>query len=340
MLESPSFNMAKPRCVVLDGWTLTERVPGAAGPPEEPAWDALEQLVQLTVFPRTDPATVLERAKNAELLLTNKVVLDETTLAELSELHYVGVLATGTNVLDLQAAKRRNVIVTNVPGYATESVVAHVFALILELEMRVSEHARFVRDGAWCRATDFTFRLGATQELAELTLGIVGFGNIGQRVAAVAQAFGMRTLAATRPGGARTVPPLGQVELRSIDALFAEADVISLHCPLTPDTEKLVNARTLGLMKPNAILINTGRGSLIDEPALAEALARGRLRGAGLDVLSQEPPASDHPLLQAPNCLITPHLAWATTGARCRLMRSVTNNVAAYLAGNPTNRVA
>lgn len=330
--------MTKPRCVVLDGWTLTQHLPGMTASSGEPSWDPLGSLVELVVYPRSAPGERLERARGAELLLTNKVVIDQPLLDGLPGLAYVGVLATGTNVVDLAACKARNVVVTNVPGYASESVVAHVFGLILELEMRAVEHARAVAQGSWCLSPDFSFRLGSTLELAGRTLGIVGFGNIGRRVAEIGLAFGMRVVVATRPG--KPLPAKAAVEFADIDRLFSESDVISLHCPLTPETDKLVDARRLALMKPEAILINTGRGPLIDEPALLEALIAGRIRGAGLDVLSTEPPPPDHPLLNAPRCLVTPHLAWATTAARQRLMQVVTNNVAAFLAATPINRVA
>lgn len=329
--------MKKARCIVLDGWTLTEHSPGKPLHAGEPSWDALGALVDLTVFARTPAEQILERSRGAELLLTNKVVLDRAALEQLPELRYIGVLATGTNVVDLDAVKQRGVVVTNVPGYATESVVAHVFAMILELAMRVSELSQAVHAGDWSRAPDFTFRRGSTLELAGLTLGVIGLGNIGQRVAQVGQCFGMRVLGTTRVRSAR-LPPAG-VELTSLDELFMAADVITLHCPLLPETKHLVNARRLATMKPNAILINTGRGDLVDEPALAAALAEERIRGAGLDVLSVEPPPAKHPLLSAPRCLVTPHSAWSTSAARTRLMEVVTTNVDAFLTGSPVNTV-
>lgn len=329
--------MDKPRCVVLDGWTLTEHTPSTPVAAGEPSWDALSRLVDLEVFARTGYAEVGTRATEAELVLTNKVVLDRAQLERLPRLRYIGVLATGTNVVDLPAAKERGIVVTNVPGYATESVVAHVFASILELEMRVCEYARAVRNGDWCRSSDFTFRLGPSLELAGRTLGVVGLGNIGRRVAQVGLAFGMRVLGTTRPNSPSPAPP--GVELVSVESVFVNADVVTLHCPLVPETTQLVNSRRLDSMKADAILVNTGRGPLIDEQALAEVLTRGGIRGAALDVLSTEPPPQDHPLLHAPRCLITPHTAWATTAARLRLMRSVTSNVAAYLGGNVANRV-
>lgn len=296
-------------------------------------------LVRLSVFPRTDYRDVTDRARDAELVLTNKVVLDQAQLERLPRLRYIGVLATGTNVIDLEAARARNIVVTNVPGYATESVVAHVFASILALESRLCELGRAVKEGAWCRSPDFTFRLGSTLELAGSTLGIIGLGNIGRRVAEVGLAFGMRVLAATRTNSAPPHTPRG-VELAPVDHIFANADVITLHCPLVPETKHLVDARRIASMKPEAILINTGRGPLVDEFALAAALEQGTLRGVALDVLSTEPPPPDHPLLRAPRCLITPHTAWSTTAARLRLMQIVSSNVAGFLNGNAVHRVA
>jgi glycerate dehydrogenase len=330
-----------PRCTVLDGSTLTEHMLGTKVVAGEPTWDALSSMVELSVYPRTDAQTLLDRACGQELLLTNKVLLDGQAIGALPSLRYVGILATGTNVVDLEAAKQRGIVVTNVPGYATESVVAHVFGLILELEMRMAEHALAVREGRWCQSADFSFRLGSTLELANRTLGIIGFGSIGRRVAAVGQAFGMRVIVALRPGSrANLTGATAHMHFLPLDKVFAEADVVTLHCPLVPETRELVDARRLSLMKPNAILINTGRGPLVDELALADCLAQGRIRGAGLDVLCVEPPPLNHPLLHAPRCLITPHLAWATTAARERLMQVVTANVKAYLDGQPTNRVA
>jgi glycerate dehydrogenase len=330
--------MDKPRCVVLDGWTLTEHTAAALPIAGEPSWQALAELVDLTVFARTAYVDVPVRAEGAELILTNKVILDRAQLEQLPQLRYIGVLATGTNVVDLQHARTRKIMVTNAPGYATESVVAHVFASMLALELRLCEYARAVKDGSWSRSPDFTFRLGSTLELAGRTLGVVGFGNIGKRVAEVGMAFGMRVLAATRADSERPLP--AWVERAPVDRIFAEADVVTLHCPLVPETTHLVNARRLASMKSDAILINTGRGPLVDELALADALERGTIRGAALDVLSIEPPAPEHPLLSVPRCLITPHTAWATRAARLRLMDIVTSNVAGFLSGNVMNQIA
>jgi glycerate dehydrogenase len=275
----------------------------------------------------------------AELVLTNKVVLAKPEIAALPRLRYIGVLATGTNVVDLAYAHERGITVTNVPGYATESVVAHVFALLLELSMAPAEHGRAVAAGDWQRSPDFTFRLRETEQLAGRTLGIVGFGSIGRGVARVANAFGMNLLVAHSHRGQDRPLPGVDVKFVALDELFACADVVSLHCPLTDETRCLVNAARLSQMKKGALLINTGRGPLVDETALADALRRGHIGGAGLDVLTVEPPPPDHPLVGAPRCLITPHLAWATQSARRRLMAIATENVAAFLAGSPVHTV-
>jgi glycerate dehydrogenase len=327
------------RCVVLDGFTLTPHAVGTQAPPDEPTWNQLAALVELVVHERTPPELVLARAGEAELVLTNKVVLDRATLGALGRLRYVGVLATGTNVVDLVAARSAGVVVTNVPGYASESVVEHVFGLMLELSLGIARHARAVRDGEWARAPDFCFRVGKTRELCGQSLGIVGMGTIGSRVAAVGHALGMGVLAAEQASMHESKYRGLPVQWLPLDELFRRADVVSLHCPLRPGTERLVDARRLGLMKPTALLINTGRGGLVDEAALSEALRAGRLAGAGLDVLSNEPPGPDHPLVSAPNCLVTPHIAWATTAARTRLMAAVTGNVRAFLEGRPVNVV-
>lgn len=329
----------RPRCVVLDGATLTSHVLGEVPAAGEPSWDALAEAVDLTVYPRTPADQTLERSRGAELLLTNKVVLDGSHFAALPELSYIGVLATGTNVVDLQAAAERGLSVTNVPAYAADSVVAHVFALVLELLLRVGDHARAVSRGAWSSCPDFSFRLQPTHELHGLTLGILGLGNIGRRVATVGHAFGMRVIAGNQPSMHRVKLPDVPVHWMPEDAVFEQADVITLHCPLLPETHGLVHAGRLRRMKPSAILINTGRGPLVDEEALVRALSEGWIAGAGLDVLGVEPPAADHPLLSAPNCIITPHLAWASVEARQRLMDIATANVLGHLEGRPQNLV-
>lgn len=314
--------------VVLDGHTLN---------PGDLSWSALEALGACRVFDRTPPGETVARAADAEIALTNKTVLDRDTLARLPRLRYIGVLATGYNVVDLAAARERGIAVTNVPGYSTASVVQITFALLLELTHHVGAHADGVRAGRWSRSVDFCYWDSPLVELAGLTLGLVGFGNVGRGVAQAGTAFGMRVLAHTR-----TVPKSGVegVSFTDLETVFRQSDIVSLHCPLTEATRQLINRERLAWMKPTAFLINTGRGPLVDEAALADALNAGRLAGAGLDVLSTEPPTADNPLLAARNCVITPHIGWATRAARERLMRIAVENVRAFLAGQPQNVVS
>jgi glycerate dehydrogenase len=315
------------RIVVLDGYTLN---------PGDLDWSALEALGDCQVYPRTPPERVVERAQQAEIVLTNKTVLSREVLAQLPSLRYIGVLATGYDVVDIAAARQRGILVTNVPAYATRSVAQMVFAHLLNLTQRVADHAQSVRAGDWTRCPDFCYWNSPLIELAGRTMGLVGFGRIGRETGKLARAFGMNVIfydirpAAIPPEEGRAV---------DLDTLFRESDVISLHCPLTPDTQGLVNRARLGLMKPTAFLINTSRGPLVDEAALADALNAGRIAGAGLDVLRVEPPRPDNPLLTAKNCFITPHIAWATRAARARLLESVVANVRAFLAGQPQNVV-
>ncbi len=319
------------KIVVLDGYALN---------PGDLSWDELKKLGDCQVYDRTPADKVLERAAGAQVLLTNKTVLAAETIAALAELQYVGVLATGTNVVDVQAARRRGIPVSNVPGYSTASVAQMVFALLLEMTSQVGHHARLVREGAWSASPDFAFWDRPLTELEGLTLGLVGFGAIGRKVAALGRAFGMIVLVHTRhPENYQAYRDSGEVEFTDLDSLFGRSDVVSLHCPLTPETERMVDGPRLGRMKPGAWLINTGRGPLIDEAALAKALNSGQLAGAGLDVLSCEPPPAANPLLQADNCLITPHIAWATRAARQRLMATVAANVRDFLAGKNSNLV-
>src|SRR5512143_551844 len=316
------------RIVVLDGHTLN---------PGDNPWDDLARLGDLTVHERTPPTQVIERAAGAEIVLTNKTVLDAAALAELSALRFIAVLATGYNVVDVAAARARGVRVSNVPVYGSADVAQHTLALLLELCHRVGDHSRAVHEGAWSRAPDFCFWLTPPRTLEGQTMGIVGYGRIGRQVAQLARALGMRVLASSRlarPSGGE--PPDGW---RTIPDLFAECDVISLHCPLTEDNAGFVNAALLARVRPGALLINAARGGLIDELALAAALGDGRLAGAALDVLSSEPPPPDHPLLHAPNCVITPHIGWASLAARRRLMAATVANVRAFLAGKPVNVV-
>jgi glycerate dehydrogenase len=316
-----------PRIVVLDGHPMN---------PGDLSWAPLEALGEVTVHPRTAPEETVARLADAELALTNKVVLDRAVLAQLPRLRYIGVTATGVNVVDLAAARERGLVVTNVPAYSTASVAQLTFALLLELTHGVAAHSRAVHAGRWSAGPDFSFTEFPLRELAGQTFGLVGFGHIGRAVARLAAAFGMRVLVHTR-----TVPddsPPG-VRFVTLETLFRESDVLSLHCPLTEETRHLLNRERLALMKPDALLLNTGRGPLLDEAAVAEALNAGRLGGAGLDVLSAEPPPPDHPLLGARHCWITPHIGWATTAARQRLMDAVVDNVRAFLAGRPKNIV-
>lgn len=315
------------RIVVLDGFTMN---------PGDLEWRTLEALGDLAVYERTPPAQILERASGADVVLTNKVPLRAETIAALPALRFIGVLATGYNVVDLAAARARGIPVSNVPAYSTRSVQQMTFALLLELTQKCGAHDRAVKEGAWARCEDFMFQFAPLVELDGLTFGVLGFGAIGRAVAQTALSFGMRVLASSRtrpsalPEGVEWVPP---------ERLFRESDVVSLHCPLTPDTEKIICEQTIALMKPSALLINTGRGGLVDEAALARALKGGRLAGAGMDVLSTEPPAPSNPLLSAPNCVITPHCAWATRAARRRLLDITVANIRAFLSGRPINVV-
>ncbi len=315
------------KLVVLDGFTMN---------PGDLEWRTLEALGELTVYDRSPEETILQRAAGADVLLTNKTPLTRETIHALPALKFIDVLATGYNVVDLEAARERGVPVSNAPAYSTRSVQQMTFALLLELTQQCGAHDRAVKEGAWCRCKDITFQLSPLIELDGLTMGIFGFGSIGQSVAATAVSFGMRVIVHSRTRPARLPDGMGWV---SQDELFGQSDVLSLHCPLTPQTDKVICARTLSLMKPTALLINTSRGGLVDESALAQALNEGRLAGAGLDVLSAEPPDPRNPLLTARNCVITPHCAWATRAARQRLLDITVANVKAFQAGCPQNVV-
>ncbi len=312
--------------VVLDGFTLN---------PGDLSWEELESLGPCVIYARTPAAEVPARAAEADILLTNKTELTGNQIQALPRLKYIGVLATGTNVVDLAAARARGIPVTNVPAYGTKSVAQMTFALLLELAHQAGHHAQTVREGRWTHSPDFCYWDSPLVELDGLTLGIVGFGRIGRAVADLAAAFGLKVLAFSPTP--KAAPPF--VRFVELDALFRESDIVSLHCPLTPQTATLVNARRLSLMKPTAFLLNTSRGPLVDEQALAAALNSGRIAGAAVDVLSKEPPPADNPLLTARNCIITPHLAWATRAARSRLMRVAVDNVRAFLQGKAQNVV-
>jgi glycerate dehydrogenase len=314
--------------VVLDGYTLN---------PGDLDWGSLEQLGSVTVHERTSQADIVERAANADIVLTNKTPLSSALLEQLPKLRYIGVLATGYNIVDTAAAKERGIPVANIPIYGTHSVAQFVFALLLELCHRVQNHSDAVHAGDWTRSPDFCFTRSPLIELSGKTLGLIGLGRIGGQVARIANAFDMRVLAV---GSGRSNPPsIEGVEWVELERLLAESDVISLHCPLTASTEKLINAERLAIMKRSALLINTSRGALIDEQDLADALNAEQIAGAAVDVLSVEPPTAVNPLFSAANCLITPHIAWATKEARTRLMGTAVDNVQSFLSGQPVNVV-
>ena len=315
------------RIVVLDGYTLN---------PGDLNWDEFQVLGRCTIHDRTPADQTLERAAGHEIVLTNKVALSSTHFDGLPQLKYIGVLATGTNVIDLAAARERGIVVTNVPNYGAASVAQMTFALILELCAHTGAHSDGALAGRWSECPDFSYTDFPLIELEGLTLGLVGFGHIGRRVATIAKAFGMTVLVHTRSPLGQTEPGVQQVELES---MLRESDVVTLHCPLTEVTRSLIDTRRLALMKPSAFLINTGRGPLVDEAALAEALNTGRIAGAALDVLSSEPPDACNPLLGARNCIITPHLSWATMAARGRLMKIAASNLRHFLEGAPNNTV-
>ncbi len=307
--------------VILDGYTLN---------PGDLSWEPLQALGHCDIYDRTPAEAVVQRAAHAEIVFTNKTLLYRSEIFQLPKLQYIGVLATGYNVVDVQVARERQIVVTNVPAYGTPSVAQMVFALLLELTQQVGLHALGVRRGRWSNQANFCYWDKPMIALENLTMGIVGLGAIGQQVAKLAQAFGMQVLACQR------TPVAGNVDLES---LFQQSDVISLHCPLTPETQHLVNAQRLALMKPSAFLINTSRGPLVDEEALAHALRSGQIAGAGLDVLTVEPPKIDNPLFKLENCFITPHIAWATQTARQTLLDIAVANLQAFLKGEPQNVV-
>lgn len=314
--------------IILDGYALN---------PGDLSYDCLQQFGTLKVYDRTAPEQVIERAKEADALLTNKVVLGEKEFAQLPHLRYVGVQATGYNVVDVEAARRYGITVTNIPAYSTASVAQMVMAHLLNITQSVEYYAQQNRAGRWCTNPDFCYWDNPLIELAGKQMGVVGFGRTGSAVARLAQAFGMKVVAYTSKPQ-ETLPD--GVEKCSLDSLFATSDVVSLHCPLVPATKHLVNAERLALMKPTAILINTARGPVVDEQALADALNRGALHAAGIDVLCEEPPCSDSPLLKARNCFVTPHIAWATLEARTRLLQICEDNLRAFIEGHPQNVVS
>lgn len=315
--------------VILDGYTATQA---------DLNWDGWQELGNLTVYDRTHRDELIERARDAEVILTNKVFLNEDLLGQLPRLKYIGILATGYNVVDLEAARRRGIIVTNIPAYSTMSVAQMALAHLLNITNHVDIHNQSVQQGQWQHAADFCFQLAPQIELWGQTLSIVGLGNTGQAMARLGQALGMRILAmSSKP--AELLAEQGIQKADTVEQLFREADVLSLHCPLSADTHHLINADTLKWLKPSAILINTGRGALLDEQAVADALNTGRLYGCGVDVLEKEPPRNGSPLIGARNCYITPHIAWSTRQARRRLLDIAKNNLKDFLRGEPVNVV-
>jgi glycerate dehydrogenase len=316
------------KIVILDGYSAN---------PGDLSWKELETMGELTVYDRTAPSETVARCTDAAVVLTNKVVLGKTEMEQLPHLKYIGVLATGYNVVDVAFARERGITVTNVPAYSTESVAQMVFAHLLTVTNRTEHYAIENRQGRWTANADFCYWDFPHIELAGKTFGIVGLGNIGLRVAQIALAFGMKVKALTSK--AADALPAG-IEKASLEELLSTSDVVSLHCPLTDSTRQMINGKTLRLMKPTAILINTGRGPLVDDQAVAKALEEGRLAAFCADVLTEEPPKADNPLLKQPNAFITPHIAWATREARSRLIQVATDNVRSFLSGKAINVVS
>lgn len=316
------------KIVVLDGW---------ANNPGDLSWEPLERLGDCIIYDRTSPDEVIERSREAEVVLTNKVTFTRETIAQLPRLRYIGVIATGYNIVDVDAARERGVIVTNVPAYSTNSVAQIVFAHLLNITTHADHYSRSVRSGRWSECRDFSYTDRPITEIAGKTIGIVGLGSIGMAVARIALAMEMKVLAHTSKSAEAL--PAGIEKAKDLDEVFIRGDVVSLHCPLTAETRGMVDARRLSLMKRTAILINTARGPLVVENELASALRNGRIAAAAVDVMSQEPPERDNQLLKAPHCYFTPHIGWASVEARHRLMDIVVENVARYIAGEPVNVV-
>lgn len=313
------------KIAILDAYTAN---------PGDLSWSALEALGDLTIYDRTAPAEVVERATGADAILTNKVIIGKNEMEALPSLKYIGVLATGYNVVDIPEAHKRGITVTNIPAYSTMSVAQMAFAHILNIHNQVAMHSQAVKAGAWSDATDFSFQLTTQQEIATMTIGLVGLGNTGMATAKIALAFGMNVQAFTsKPQEAL---PAG-IKKVTMDELFQTSDIVSLHCPLTESTKELVNKDRLAQMKNTAILINTGRGPLLNEQDVADALKNNVIAAAGIDVLSKEQPLPDCPLLSAKNCYITPHIAWATLQARVRLIQIASDNMKSFIEGKPVN---
>ena len=315
------------KIVVLDGYTLN---------PGDLSWDGLEALGDATIHEYSAPDEVVPRSQGADIIMPNKAGISREVIDQLPDLKYIGVQATGYNIIDLDAASERDIVVTNIPTYGTPSVGQMVFAHLLNLTQRVAHHADTVKEGRWTDCRDFCYWDFPLTELHGLTMGIIGYGRIGQRTGDIARAFGMTVLAHDEYIKPADFP---DAEFVSVEEIFKRSDAISLHCPLTPETEKIATAERLALMKPTAYLINTRRGPLVDDQALADALNASTLAGAGLDVLTVEPPPMDNPLITAKNCFITPHIAWATRSARSRLLDTLVENAKAWIDGNPQNVV-
>ena len=313
--------------VLLDGY---------ASNPGDLTWEPLKEMGEVTVYDRTQPSEVVERAHDAEIIVTNKVTLTRQTLEQLPNLRLICVLATGYNTIDTLAARDLGITVCNVPAYSTDSVAQMVFALILNMTNRVAHYARQTREGRWSAAPDFCYWDLPVSELAGKTLGIVGLGHIGAKVASIAREFGMDVFAFTSKN---SIDLPDYIQKTTLEGLFGVSDILTLHCPLTPDTHELINARTLARMKRGALLVNTGRGPLVNEADVAEALASGQLGGYGADVMCSEPPAVDNPLFDQPNAFITPHIAWASVEARQRLLNATFDNIRAFQDGHPKNVV-
>ena len=316
------------KIVLLDGYTLN---------PGDLSWEPLEKLGEFVVYDRTAPEESLERMKDAEIVISNKTVITRAHIEACEKLQYLGVTATGYNVIDIEAAKEKGIPVCNVPGYSTDAVAQMTFSLLLELTTNVALHSASVYDGQWCRSRDFCYWKAPVVDLAGKTMGLIGFGSIGQKVAQIAVAFGMNVLVYSR-----TRKPwleTDRIHFTDLDTLLSSADVVSLHCPLFPETKELINKNTIAKMKDGAYLLNTARGACINEADVAEALKNGKLAGAGADVVSVEPMRADNPLLKAPNMVITPHISWASNDSRKRLMQIVADNIEAFQKGSPVNNV-
>lgn len=316
------------KTVVTDGYALN---------PGDFSWEPLGEIGEFEVYDRTPSELVLERCREAELIITNKVPFDEARMAALPKLRYIGCASTGYNIIDIEAAKSRGILVTNVPAYSTDSVAQHVFALLLEHCMQVGHHSRAVHEGRWVNAQDYCFWDFPLHELAGKTMGIIGFGSIGRKVAEIAFAFGMNVVANSRTR--RDTPDSPHFRWADLETLCRESDVITIHCPLFPETTGLIDRKYLELMKPDVFLINTSRGPVLNEQDVADALNNGRIAGAGVDVLSTEPPAPDNPLLTAKNCFVTAHIAWATLEARRRLIDETIENALSFAKGIARNAV-